>query len=226
MPLAPEPSPANEIVLVDEQDRPLGTCAKMAAHVNGGRLHRAFSVFLFDAQGRMLLQQRAMTKYHFSGLWTNACCSHPRPGEAVIVAARRRVREELGVDVELKVVLSFVYRAEDPRSGLTEHEYDHVLVGRLDGNVVADSAEVAGGGWVGGTVARGRGGGGGGGVGGGGGPAGGGGGASEKIHAVVKDRAGAGAAPLLGPGGRGGGGGSPRAGEGEITRPRPSCRFD
>lgn len=148
MPDATEPSPADDIVLVDEHDRPLGTCPKLAAHQNGGTLHRAFSVFLFDATRRMLLQQRAATKYHFGGLWTNACCSHPRPGEAVIDAARRRVREELGVDVELKAVLSFVYRAQDPQSGLTEHEYDHVFVGRLEGDAAPNPAEVAGVRWV------------------------------------------------------------------------------
>jgi isopentenyl-diphosphate delta-isomerase len=139
----------DDIVLVDEQDRPLGTCAKLDAHEDGGRLHRAFSVFLFDPHGRMLLQQRAATKYHFGGLWTNACCSHPRPGEAVIEAARRRVREELGVDVVLTPALTFVYRAEDPQSGLTEHEYDHVFVGRVnEGDVKPDSAEVAAVRWV------------------------------------------------------------------------------
>ena len=147
----PEASAANspdDIVLVDEHDRALGTSGKLAAHQNGGTLHRAFSVFLFDATGRMLLQQRAATKYHFGGLWTNACCSHPRPGEAVIDAARRRVREELGVDVALRPVMSFVYRAEDPKSGLTEHEYDHVLVGTLAGDVTPDPSEVAGVRWV------------------------------------------------------------------------------
>src|SRR4051794_27812216 len=104
---SPNSLPPDDIVLVDEHDRPLGTCAKLAAHRNGGTLHRAFSVFLFDSAGRMLLQQRAAGKYHFGGLWTNACCSHPRPGEAVADAARRRVREELGVEVDLRPVLSF-----------------------------------------------------------------------------------------------------------------------
>lgn len=121
------------VILVDENDRPIGTVEKLAAHRDGGRLHRAFSVFLFDGRGRMLLQRRAAAKYHFPLLWTNACCGHPRPGEALEEAARRRVREELGVDVDLHRVFGFVYEAADARSGLTEREYDHVLVGRLDG---------------------------------------------------------------------------------------------
>src|SRR5688572_17566304 len=127
--------PAHDIILVDEQDNPLGTSDKLSAHQHGGALHRAFSVFLFDASGRMLLQQRGAGKYHFANLWTNACCSHPRPGEETIDAARRRVREELGIDVALTHAFGFVYRAEDPTSGLTEHEYDHVFVGRFEGQL-------------------------------------------------------------------------------------------
>jgi len=127
-----EPDLEEQVVLVDEHDRAIGTAEKIAAHRDGGRLHRAFSVFLFDARGHMLLQQRAATKYHFPLLWTNACCGHPRPGEAVVAAARRRVREELGVEAGVRPAFAFVYAAEDPPSGLTEREYDHVLVGTLD----------------------------------------------------------------------------------------------
>jgi isopentenyl-diphosphate delta-isomerase len=125
-------SAVEEVVLVDEQDRPVGTAEKLAAHRNEGLLHRALSVFLFDERGRMLLQQRAAGKYHFPLLWTNACCSHPRPGEAVVEAARRRVREELGVDVQPRPVFAFLYEARDGASGLVEREYDHVLIARLD----------------------------------------------------------------------------------------------
>jgi len=120
------------VVLVDEQDRAVGTLPKLAAHRDGGRLHRAFSIFLFDEEGRMLLQQRAQAKYHFPLLWTNACCGHPRPGEDVVEGARRRLREELGVEAGLRRAFAFVYAAEDAASGLTEREYDHVLVGRLE----------------------------------------------------------------------------------------------
>ena len=136
------------VVLVDEQDRPLGSAPKLAAHENGGRLHRAFSVFIFDSAGRMLLQRRAPTKYHFGGLWTNACCSHPGADCAVADAARARLRHELGFDVPLRELFSFVYRAEDPASGLTEHEFDHVLVGRYDGKPRPNPDEVDAWEWV------------------------------------------------------------------------------
>lgn len=129
---APVSQPGVErVVLVDEQDRELGTLEKLAAHRNGGRLHRAFSVFLFDDHGRTLLQRRAAAKYHFPRRWTNACCGHPRPGEAVRAAAERRVREELGVDVTLRPAFTFLYHAVDAETGLAERELDHVLVGRL-----------------------------------------------------------------------------------------------
>ena len=126
------PAP-DDVILVDEADRPVGTAPKLAAHEDGGRLHRAFSVFIFDPAGRMLLQRRAAGKYHFGGLWTNACCSHPRPGQPLVDCARARLRHELGIDVPLEERFSFVYRAQDPASGLTEHEFDHVLVGRFEG---------------------------------------------------------------------------------------------
>lgn len=128
-------------MLVDALDREIGTEAKLEAH-RSGKLHRAFSVFLFDGGGRLLLQRRALTKYHSAGLWANACCSHPRPGEPVIDAARRRLREELGVACALESALAFVYRAPLD-NGLVEHEYDHVLVGRFDGTPVPDPNEVA-----------------------------------------------------------------------------------
>jgi isopentenyl-diphosphate delta-isomerase len=131
-----------EIILVDETDREIGYAEKLEAHRDGGRLHRAFSIVLFDAEGRMLLQQRASAKYHFGGLWTNACCGHPRRGEELLPAARRRLREELGVDTELRRAFSFRYTATDAGSGLTERELDHVLVGTVDGPVRPDPAEI------------------------------------------------------------------------------------
>ncbi len=121
------------VILVDERDREIGTTEKLAAHCDGGQLHRAFSVFLFDERDRMLLQRRASVKYHFPLLWTNSCCGHPRPGEDVLAAATRRVREELGVEAELVPAFSFVYRATDRSTQLTEHEIDHVFLGRLGG---------------------------------------------------------------------------------------------
>lgn len=131
-----------QIILVDESDREIGTAEKLAAHRGGGQLHRAFSIVLFDPRGRMLLQKRAAAKYHFGGLWTNACCGHPRPGEEVGAAARRRLREELGVDLELRHVFSFVYTAEDTGSGLSERELDHVFVGTLSGEARPDAGEI------------------------------------------------------------------------------------
>lgn len=137
--------PAEErVVLVDGADRETGSMEKLAAHRDGGHLHRAFSILLFDANGRWLLQRRAAGKYHFPGLWTNACCSHPRPGESVADAAARRLREELGVTVPLEERFAFVYRADSPAELLTEWEYDHVLTGVLpEGAALApDPAEV------------------------------------------------------------------------------------
>lgn len=127
------------VVLVDEQDNELGTMEKMQAH-REGRLHRAFSIFVFNDQNEMLLQRRAASKYHSPGLWSNACCSHPRPGEAVVDAAHRRLQEELGFDCALNPTFSFLYRAQ-LEAGLIEHEYDHVLFGRYSGAPAPDPAE-------------------------------------------------------------------------------------
>jgi isopentenyl-diphosphate Delta-isomerase len=131
------------VVLVDEQGNERGTMEKLLAHRDGGTLHRAFSVFLFHPDGRMLLQRRAWEKYHFGGRWTNACCSHPRLGETPLAAANRRLREELGIEAELTELFSFVYQADDPDSGLSEHELDHVFVGTFDGEVCPNPDEVA-----------------------------------------------------------------------------------
>jgi isopentenyl-diphosphate delta-isomerase len=127
------------VVLVDPHDRPLGTAAKLAVHEKG-QLHRAFSVFLFDDQGRLLLQRRARGKYHSGGLWANTCCGHPRPEERVAAAARRRLREEMGIGADLHHVGTFVYRAAV--GDLVEHEVDHVYVGRFDGVPQPDPHEV------------------------------------------------------------------------------------
>lgn len=136
------------VILVDENDRPIGTEEKLRAHQNGGRLHRAFSVFIYNRDGRMLLQRRASGKYHFAGLWSNACCSHPRPEETTIDAARRRVREELGIDTELRDVRSFTYHAFDHASGLHEREIVHVLTGTYEGEIRPDLEEVAESRWL------------------------------------------------------------------------------
>lgn len=134
--------PMEQIVLVDENDRPVGFEEKMKAHENGGKLHRAFSIFIFDSAGRMLLQLRSVKKHHFGGLWTNSCCSHPRRGEKLEDAAHRRLKDEFGFDTPLKEVFSFVYKALDRKSGLTEHEFDHVFVGKYDGEPKPNAEEI------------------------------------------------------------------------------------
>ncbi len=130
-----------DVVLVNLNDEPVGTMEKMEAH-RSPHLHRAFSIFLFNSQQEMLLQRRALTKYHSGGLWTNACCSHPYPGERVEDAAIRRLREELGIGANLKKAFHFTYQAEF-ENGLFEHEFDHVFIGAYEGPVHPDPAEVA-----------------------------------------------------------------------------------
>ncbi len=121
------------VVLVDEHDNEIGIEEKMKAH-QGAKLHRAFSIFIFNLKGEMLLQQRARDKYHSGCLWTNATCSHPRPGENIEQAAHRRLFEEMGFDTELKKTYHFIYKAEFDQ-GLTEHEFDHVFIGQYDGPI-------------------------------------------------------------------------------------------
>lgn len=131
-----------DVILVDADDREVGTLEKQRAH-HDGVLHRAISIFVFDAAGsHMLLQQRALDKYHSGGLWSNACCTHPSPGETTIDAAHRRLAEELGFDCPLEFAFSFTYRA-DVGPSLVEHELDHVFIGRGDVATSPDPAEVA-----------------------------------------------------------------------------------
>lgn len=130
-----------EVILVNEKDEAIGTMKKMEAHEKGV-LHRAFSVFIFDKKGRMLLQQRASEKYHGANLWTNACCSHPFPGEKVDAAAQRRIQEELGFSTVLQEIFSFTYKA-DVENCLIEHEYDHVFAGEYGGVIEPNPGEVS-----------------------------------------------------------------------------------
>lgn len=129
-----------DLILVNEKDEVLGTMEKMEAH-RKAVLHRAFSVFIFNNKGEMLLQQRASGKYHSPNLWTNACCSHPRPGEATLAAAQRRLKEELGFVVTLQKAFDFIYTASFD-NGLTENEFDHVFIGVYEGVILPDTAEV------------------------------------------------------------------------------------
>lgn len=130
-----------EVILVDEKDDEVGVMEKLEAH-RQGRLHRAFSILLFDAHGRMLLQQRALSKYHSPGLWSNACCSHPRPGETVQAAVNRRLKEELGIHCPTQFSHHFLYRV-DFDNGLIEHELDHVYKGIITETPVLNPDEAS-----------------------------------------------------------------------------------
>ncbi len=134
---------ANEetVTLVDLQDRVVGRSEKLRAH-REGLLHRAFSVLVFDAQDRILLQRRQVDKYHSGGLWSNTACGHPRPTESLAAAAGRRLYEEMGITCDLTHQFSFVYRAAFEQ-GLVEYEYDHVFFGRYNGDPTPDAEEVA-----------------------------------------------------------------------------------
>ena len=128
------------VILVDSDDNEIGTMEKMEAH-RKGVLHRAFSVVLFDQSGRTLIQKRAESKYHSSGLWTNTCCSHPLPGESLEVATRRRLKEEMGIDLQPAFSHSFIYKAKLDNE-LIEHEFDHVFVGTFNGTPQINRKEV------------------------------------------------------------------------------------
>lgn len=134
------PEADERVVLVDRDDNEIGTARKLEVH-RTGELHRAFSVFVMNSRGEMLLQQRALGKYHTAGLWSNTSCGHPRPGEPVGVAAARRLEEEMGFTCALDRCYGFVYEVH-LGSDLSEHEYDHVLVGKYDGIPVPDETEV------------------------------------------------------------------------------------
>ncbi len=129
-----------QVILVDQKDNAVGISEKMKAH-EAGLLHRAFSIFIFNDKGEMLLQQRALNKYHSGGLWTNACCSHPAPGEETQVAATRRLQEEMGFKTSLEKVFDFIYKA-DFENGLSEYEFDHVFVGQYNDPVQFNIEEV------------------------------------------------------------------------------------
>ena len=134
------------VVLVDREDNEVGLMEKQQAHV-AGLLHRAFSVFVFNSKGELMLQQRAASKYHSPTLWTNTCCSHPRENETYKQAANRRLVEEMGFDCELLYKFHFIYRA-NLDNGLTEHELDHVFIGTFDGEPKLNPEEVMAYRWV------------------------------------------------------------------------------
>ncbi|MEU4129506.1 isopentenyl-diphosphate Delta-isomerase [Streptomyces wuyuanensis] len=152
MPITPATAPNSSshgttqqilLELVDETGRTIGTAEKLSAHQAPGQLHRAFSVFLFDEHGRLLLQRRALGKYHSPGVWSNTCCGHPYPGEAPFTAAARRTHEELGVSPSLLAEAGTVrYNHPDPASGLVEQEFNHLFVGLVQSPLRPDPDEV------------------------------------------------------------------------------------
>ena len=124
-----------QVILVNEHDTPIGLMGKLEAHQKA-LLHRAFSVFILNDKGEIMLQQRAASKYHSPNLWTNTCCSHPRQGETTIEAGKRRLQEEMGFVTELTDILSFIYKAPFD-NGLTEHELDHILIGYYNASLLS-----------------------------------------------------------------------------------------
>ena len=128
------------LILVNEKDERTGTMEKMEVHQKA-LLHRAFSIFIFNSKGDMLLHQRALNKYHSAGLWTNACCSHPIDGHEIMATATKRLQEEMGFTTPLQKAFDFTYKAA-LGNGLTEHEYDHVFIGYYDGEINPAKDEV------------------------------------------------------------------------------------
>ena len=135
-----------EVILVDENDNEIGSMEKIEAHEKA-LLHRAFSIFVFNDAGQMMLQRRALSKYHSPGLWTNTCCSHPRPGESLEDASSRRIVEEMGFSCSMKEIFNFIYKAAFDH-GLTEHELDHVFMADYNGIPEINPDEVAEWKWV------------------------------------------------------------------------------
>lgn len=131
----------NEIILVDENDKAIGYGEKMQVHKEG-KLHRCFSILIFNDKKEMLLQKRAEDKYHCGGLWTNACCSHPYKGEDIEKSALKRLNEEMGFTCDLKEIFSFTYKVEFD-NGLTEHEFDHVFIGTYNSDPIINTEEVS-----------------------------------------------------------------------------------
>jgi isopentenyl-diphosphate delta-isomerase len=136
------------VILVDEADNAIGVMEKIQAHKEPDpRLHRAFSIFVFNSEGKMLLQQRALSKYHFGGLWSNTCCSHPIPGSDINKDVHSRLQEEMGFDCELDELFTFTYKAPF-NNGLTEWEMDHVFKGTYEGTIKPNQEEVEDYKWV------------------------------------------------------------------------------
>lgn len=135
----------NYVVLVDKSGKEIGKEEKLKAHQEG-KMHRAFSIFIFNKKGELLLQKRAESKYHSSGLWSNTCCSHPRTGFDLREEAKKRLKEEMGIEADLKEIFSFIYKKKV--GDLIEHEFDYVFIGKFNGNPKPDKKEVGGWKWI------------------------------------------------------------------------------
>lgn len=134
-----------EVILVNKKDEVVGKEEKMRTHLEG-KLHRAFSILLFNKKGEILIQKRAKSKYHSGGLWSNTCCSHPRPNEELMKAAKRRLKEEMGISCNLKKIFNFIYKVK--LGDLTEYEFDHVFFGEFNGKPKPSKKEVADWKWI------------------------------------------------------------------------------
>jgi len=137
--------PKTKIILVDENDNKIGIGEKLKVHQDG-KLHRAFSILVFNSKKELLIQQRAATKYHSANLWSNTCCSHPKPNETLKKAVKRRLKEEMGIKSDLKEVFSFIYKVK--LGNLIEHEFNHVFIGRFNGNPKPNKEEIKDWKWV------------------------------------------------------------------------------
>ncbi len=130
------------ITLTDQHGNKIGSAEKIAAHHNGGQLHLAFSIFIFNKKNELLLQKRAACKYHFANLWSNTCCGHPIPGEEIIAAAQRRLVEEFGFSTKLQQRFTLMYEAYDEKTELTEKEFLHILIGNSNKQPSPDPTEI------------------------------------------------------------------------------------
>jgi len=135
-----------QLIIVNEKDEAIGVGQKLKIHQDG-LLHRAFSIFIFNSHGELLLQRRALSKYHSPGLWSNTCCGHPNPGEEIHVAAKRRLKLEMGLDCELEAFGSLIYRAQVGH-GLIEHEFDHLLIGHSESDPTLNLEEAIEWSWI------------------------------------------------------------------------------
>jgi len=134
-----------KVILVDKKDKQIGVGEKLKVH-RQGKLHRCFSILIFNSNGELLIQQRASSKHHSPGLWSNTCCSHPRPGEDLKTATKRRLKEEMRIECDLKEIFSFIYKAKS--GNFIEHEFDHVFFGKFNDNPIINKKEVQNFKWI------------------------------------------------------------------------------